>query len=129
MRDKRYIFTIITRAIAKLGLTILDARIITNRQNYTLDTFVVLEKNGDLIKSNQRCNEIKNKILDELNFSKISSNKNKIIPKRKLKSFLIETKIIFENDKKNNRTIMEVITNDRPGVLSCIVEAMDMCGV
>ena len=129
MRDKRYIFTIITRAIAKLGLTILDARIITNRENYTLDTFVVLEKNGDLIKSNQRCNEIKNKILDELNFSKISSNKNKIIPKRKLKSFLIETKIIFENDKKNNRTIMEVITNDRPGVLSCIGEAMDMCGV
>ena len=39
------------------------------------------------------------------------------------------TEILFETDKKNNRTIMEVITIDRPGVLSCIGAAMDLCGV
>ena len=129
MSDKRNIFTIITRAIANLGLTIQDARIITNKKKYTFDTFVVLERNGVLIKSEQRCVEIKNKILDELNSPRPSIKKNKIFPKKNLKSFSIPTKIIFENDKKNNRTIMEVITIDRPGVLSHIAEAMDLCGV
>ena len=129
MSDRRNIFTIITRAIANLGLTIQDARIITNKKKYTFDTFVVLERNGVLIKSEQRCVEIKNKILDELNSPRPSIKKNKIFPKKNLKSFSIPTKIIFENDKKNNRTIMEVITIDRPGVLSHIAEAMDLCGV
>ena len=41
----------------------------------------------------------------------------------------MQTEILFETDKKNNRTIMEVITIDRPGVLSCIGAAMDLCGV
>ena len=129
MSDRRNIFTIITRAIANLGLTIQDARIITNKKKYTFDTFVVLERNGVLIKSEQRCVEIKNKILDELNSPRPSIKKNKIFPKKNLKSFSIPTKIIFETDKKNNRTIMEVITIDRPGVLSHIAEAMDLCGV
>jgi [protein-PII] uridylyltransferase len=129
MKDRKNIFTIITRAIANLRLTILDARIITNQKNYTLDTFVVLESNGDLIKSNERCNEIKHKILNELNSSNRFSKKSKMLPKRELKSFLMPTEILFETDKKNNRTIMEVITIDRPGVLSHIGAAMDLCGV
>ena len=129
MKDRKNIFTIITRAIANLRLTILDARIITNQKDYALDTFVVLENNGDLIKSNERCNEIKHKILNELNSSNSFSKKSKILPKRELKSFLMPTEILFETDKKNNRTIMEVITIDRPGVLSHIGAAMDLCGV
>ena len=35
---------------------------------------------------------------------------------------------MFETDTKNNRTIMEVNTADRPGVLSRISTAMDQCG-
>jgi [protein-PII] uridylyltransferase len=129
MKDRKNIFTIITRAIANLRLTILDARIITNQKDYTLDTFVVLENDGSLIESNERCNEIKHKILNELNLSNSFSKKNKIPLKRELKSFLMPTEILFETDKKNNRTIMEVVTIDRPGVLSHIGAAMDLCGV
>ena len=129
MKDKKNIFAVITKAIANIGLTILDARIITNHENFTLDTFVVLENNGKIITSKSRCNEIKNKILQELSLPHNFPKKGKIIQKRQLKSFLIPTQVLFENDKKNNRTIMEIITIDRPGILSHIGAAMERCGV
>ena len=129
MKDKKNIFAVITKAIANIGLTILDARIITNHENFTLDTFVVLENNGKIITSKSRCNEIKNKILQELSLPHNFPKKDKVIQKRQLKSFLIPTQVLFENDKKNNRTIMEIITIDRPGILSHIGSAMELCGV
>ena len=129
MKDKKNIFAVITKAIANIGLTILDARIITNHENFTLDTFVVLENNGKIITSKSRCNEIKNKILQELSLPHNFPKKDKVIQKRQLKSFLIPTQVLFENDKKNNRTIMEIITIDRPGILSHIGAAMELCGV
>ena len=129
MKDKKNIFAIIAKAIANIGLTVLDARIITNSKNFTLDTFVVLETNGELITSKLRCDEIRDKILSELKLSKRLATKNKMVQKRQLRSFLIPTKILFETDKKNNRTVMEVITIDRPGILSNIGAAMEHCGV
>ena len=129
MKDKKNIFANITKAIASIGLTVLDARIITNQQNFTLDTFVVLETNGKLINSKSRCDEIKNKIINELKLSRRFPEKNKIVQKRQLKSFLMPTQVLFQDDKKNNRTIMEVITIDRPGILSHIGAALELCGV
>ena len=129
MKDKKNIFANITKAIASIGLTVLDARIITNQKNFTLDTFVVLETNGKLINSKSRCDEIKNKIINELKLSRRFPEKNKIVQKRQLKSFLMPTKVLFQDDKKNNRTIMEVITIDRPGILSHIGAALELCGV
>ena len=129
MKDKRNIFSTITKAISNIGLTVLDARIITNDQNFTLDTFVVLETNGKLISSKSRCDEVENKIINELKLSRRFPEKNKITQKRQLKSFLVPTQVLFQDDKKNNRTIMEVITIDRPGILSHIGAALEHCGV
>ena len=120
MKDKKNIFAVITKAIANIGLTILDARIITNHENFTFDTFVVLENNGKIITSKSRCNEIKNKILQELSLPHNFPKKGKIIQKRQLKSFLIPTQVLFETDEKNNRTIMEIITIDRPSCKNAI---------
>ena len=72
MQDRKNIFATTTRAIEKLGLTVVDAKIITNRKDFTLDTFVVLENDGALIKNNDRSNEVKSRILKEL---KSTSNK------------------------------------------------------
>jgi [protein-PII] uridylyltransferase len=128
MKDRKNIFSTTTRAIEKLGLNILDARIITNKNNFVLDTFVVLENNGELIKTKVRSKEIKNDILKGLNSTHAFPEQGKWIEKRQLKSFNLPTRVTFETDKKNNRTIMEVNTIDFPGVLSRISTAMDLCG-
>ncbi len=129
MQDRKNIFATTTRAIEKLGLTVVDAKIITNRKDYTLDTFVVLENDGTLIKNNDRSNEVKSRILKELKPTSNTAEQGGWLEKRQLKSFNLPTRITFEPDKKNNRTIMEVSTIDRPGILSRIGMAMDMCGV
>ncbi len=128
MQDRKNIFATATRAIEKLGLTVVDAKIITNRKDFTLDTFVVLENDGALIKNNDRSNEVKSRILKELKSTSNKMGQGDWLEKRQLKSFNIPTHITFESDEKNNRTIMEVSTIDRPGVLSRIGMAMDMCG-
>jgi [protein-PII] uridylyltransferase len=128
MKDRKNIFSTTTRAIEKLGLNVLDARIITNKSGFVLDTFVVIENNGDLIKTEERSNEIKTRILKALSSTNAFPEQGKWIEKRHLKSFNFPSRVTFETDVKNDRTIMEVNTIDRPGVLSRISTAMDLCG-
>ena len=128
MKDKNNIFSTMTKSIEKLGLNIVDARIITSKKGFTLDTFIVLEKNGALVKTKERFNEIKNTILKGMDSKLTFPKRGKWHEKRQLKSFNLPTRVMFSTDEKNNRTVMEVSTIDRPGVLSRISAAMDMCG-
>lgn len=128
MQDRKNIFATTARAIEKLGLSVVDAKIITNRKGFTFDTFAVLENNGAPIKTKERSSEVKNRILKELNLTTNMHEQGNLLEKRQLKSFNLPTRISFDSDEKNNRTIMEVSTIDRPGVLSRIGMAMDMCG-
>ena len=128
MKDRKNIFSTATRAIEKLGLDILDARIITNKNGFVLDTFVVLENNGEHIKTKERSNEVRIRLSKELNSTQAFPKQGEWVEKRQLKSFDLPTRVTFETDEKNNRTIMEVSTMDRPGVLSRIGTAMALCG-
>lgn len=128
MHDRKNIFATITKTIERLSLNILDARIITNRKGFTLDTFIVLKNDGERIKTKERCKEIKTNILNDLISTTGIPQHSKWIENRQLKSFTLPTRIFFETDEKNNRTIMEVSTMDRPGVLSRISTAMEQCG-
>ncbi|MCK7579602.1 MAG: hypothetical protein MZV65_30435 [Chromatiales bacterium] len=47
-RDQDNLFALITSILDQLGLTILDARIMTGHSGYTLDSFTVLEDSGAL---------------------------------------------------------------------------------
>jgi len=50
-------------------------------------------------------------------------------PSRKLRHFRIPTSVTFSEDRTNGRTMMEVVTTDRPGVLARIANAMRFCRV
>lgn len=127
MPNRKNIFSTSTKVIEKLGLNIMDARIITNKNNYVLDTFAVLESNNKRIKTEERCGEIKKRITRALTSIEKTSEPTKWIENKRIKNFKIPNVVKFETDKKNNRTIMEVNTADRPGVLSRISTAMELC--
>lgn len=129
MPNSRNIFSTTTRVIEKLGLNVLDARIITNKNGYILDTFAVLESNHKRIKTEERCNEVRTRITKALTSTEDIPEPTNWIENRKVKNFKIQNLVRFETDNKNNRTIMEVNTTDRPGVLSRISTAMDLCGI
>jgi len=50
-------------------------------------------------------------------------------PPRQLKNFPIETLVTFSRDNRNQRSLMRLVTGDRPGLLAQVGRAFSECGV
>jgi [protein-PII] uridylyltransferase len=114
------IFTICTATLDQLGLTILDARIMTTNDDFALNSFEVLEQSGDSISESYRINHICNALRNNLLHQEVKEYKNINRLSRQAKHFPIPTNLIFHADPANNQTLLELITTDRPGLLSKI---------
>lgn len=121
---KGFQFSTTTSVLDRLGLNIVDARIIPSNDGYTLDTYVVLEKSGEPISGDYRLDEIRSTLRDELQQTKAPVCITRQMARR-LKHFVIPTQVLFHDDPKNNRTIIEVTATDRPGILSRIASALE----
>ena len=128
--DKSHLFTTITILIEQMNLTVLDARIFTSKNNYTLDTFLVLEADGSQFTDEMRINELKEKLTQYITQPELPdiSDINNNIP-RAAKHFKFPTRVIFEKNVMQNQTMMKVIAYDRPGLLSKVGFAMHHCEV
>lgn len=122
-------FTTTTTALDQIGLTILDARILPSRDGYTLDTYIVLEESGEPIHDPGRINEIRDSLMHLLAHPEDTPSAVRRRVPRQLKHFNIPTQVSFEVDGRNHRTVMEVITTDRPGLLANIGRAMHASAV
>lgn len=122
-------FAIITSVLDQLKLTIVTARIMTSEQNHSMDTYLVLEYNGEAIEDEYRLDEIQKALTQYLikhENPKISVSRR---PARQIKHFEIPTRVSFEDDRCNNRTIMKVVAADRPGLLSRVAQAFLKCNI
>ena len=129
MRDRDFIFATTTWVMERLNLDIHDARIITASSGYVLDTYIVLERSGEVIDGQQRGDEISEALYRALlNIDKVPPFKNSRMTERKLRHFSIPTRVEFTTDEPNNRTIMQVSAADRPGLLSRVGVALRFCG-
>ncbi len=128
-RDQDGLFSISTHTLGALGLNIQEARILTSTNGYTLDTYTVLEADsGEIIQGEQRGEEIITALRHNIK-EHIETPMPARRLSRKLRHFTIPTEVLFSDDPLNARTMMEVITTDRPGVLARIAQAMRFCGV
>ncbi len=119
-KDKPNLFAATVAALDQLSLTVLDARIITSTSQFSLDTYIVLEQSGERITDPQRLThivkELRHSLANPDNFPEIVQRR---LP-RQLKHFDIRTEVSLSNDLTNQRTAVEVITLDRPGLLARI---------
>ena len=129
MKDQDYIFAASTTVLDRLGLNIVDARILTADNGYTLDTYIVLEKSGHPISGRERREEIGTALRQALTHLDKYPRKVSRARPRHWKHFPIPTRVAFSADEQNNRTIMEVSAADRPGFLARIGMALTFCGV
>ena len=127
--DQDNLFAASTAILDRLGLTILDARIITADNGMTLNSYVVLEATGESITAGNREREIRDALHDQLRKPSDAIYPVNRTPRRQLKHFPMPTHIYFQTNESGNRTIMEVSTSDRPGLLSRIGWALAKCGV
>lgn len=127
--DQDYLFAAMTSILSRLALTIHDARIMTSDTHKTLDSYVVLEENGDSITEEVREREIQRALVAQLKHPKDAVVFVNRLPKRQLKHFSIAPRVQFYPDARNQRTVMEVIARDRPGLLARIACALVECKV
>jgi [protein-PII] uridylyltransferase len=122
-------FSKVTAVMDQLGLNVVEAGIITTSDNKMLNTFHVLEESGAAISNDLRIEEIQTALLDELETEDRDSwNVSRRTP-RQYQHFPIKTHIEFKPDGDDQRTIMELITADRPGLLSRIGRAFSECEI
>lgn len=123
--DRDYLFGHITGVLDQLGLTIVDARISLTRDQYVLSSYIILEADNSLITSPAREAQIMQRICAHLNA--IIKQQTAPAPlnidrriSRQLKAFNFASRVSFTQDTHNQRTVLELITADRPGLLSKI---------
>lgn len=128
-RDALQIFAHITGTLDALGLDIVDARITTTSHGWVFYSFMILENDGDIIDNTFRTDEIVSRLHDTL--TQLDQPPDKVsrrIPRR-LKHFDIPPEISFSPDAPRHWTTIELNTNDRPGLLSAVSQAMADEGV
>ena len=127
--NRGHLFAVTTTTLDQLGLSIQDARIFQSRDGHTLDTYIVLEENGEPITDPYRMDEIRQQLSDVLSGPEQPSLQVHRQVARQLKHFPIPTEVSFEEDPHHGRTVMEVVSSDRPGLLSKIGQALVQCHV
>ncbi len=101
-----------------MGLNVVDARLITSANGFSLETYVVLEDNGAVIADPSRIGEIERGLWRNLQQSEDSPLTVTRRAPRQVRMFSTPTQVNFSLDNRNNRTILELIAADRPGLLS-----------
>ncbi len=120
-------FAQVTTTLEQMGVTIVDARILPSKDQHILATFVVLDENNVAISDTSRMADLKKRIQKRLKDPDAELPTPHQHLSRQAKSFKFRTDVQFWDDEKNSRTAIQVITMDRPGLLSRIARALLHC--
>jgi [protein-PII] uridylyltransferase len=107
-----------TAVLDQMGLNVVDARLITSANGFSLETYVVLEDSGAVIADAARIREIERSLWRALQQDEdLPPTVTRRAP-RQVRMFSTPTQVNFSIDSRNARTILELIAADRPGLLS-----------
>ncbi|HEX3602987.1 MAG TPA: [protein-PII] uridylyltransferase [Steroidobacteraceae bacterium] len=107
-----------TGVLDQMGLNVVDARLISSANGFSLETYVVLEDNGAVIADASRIHDIERglwRVLQQVEDSPPAVTRR---APRQVRMFWTPTQVNFSVDSRNQRTILELVAADRPGLLS-----------
>ncbi|MFC4260562.1 [protein-PII] uridylyltransferase [Marinobacter lacisalsi] len=120
VKDRVALFAATTAVLEQLNLNIVDARIsVASKGPWSISSYVVLDEQGQpLGKDPARKERVRKRLVEELDdpddYPEIIQRRTP----RQLKHFSFPTEVTLSNDTFNQRTVIEVITPDRPGLLA-----------
>jgi len=117
--DTQSLFAVITTVLDQLQLDVQSATVNTTGENYALNTFYVLESDGELITEATRIEQIRTALQTELSTPQDipTLGATRRTP-RQLRHFSIPTTVEF--DASAECTEVHIVAADRPGILSSI---------
>jgi [protein-PII] uridylyltransferase len=105
--------------IGQLNLNIFDARIITTDDGYSMDTFVVLDQEGQTLDATVEIRQkLQEKLTEALQHPKDFGYLVQQRTPRLHKLFAIPTQVNITNPEGFSWTRVELICSDRPGLLA-----------
>lgn len=119
--DQHDFFAVSVAAMDQLNLSIQDARIITSVSQFTLDTYMVLNADGQPIGDDpERIAQIRQGLVRALaNPAGYNTLVQRRVP-RQLKLFHFPPQVTITTDSARQVTVLELIAPDRPGLLARI---------
>ncbi|MFQ6021173.1 MAG: [protein-PII] uridylyltransferase [Acidiferrobacterales bacterium] len=127
--DREYLFVVQTAGFDRMNLSIVDARIHTTRNGFALNTFVVLDYSGEAVRDPKVLADLRQRMREQLLSPRQGRDARTAHLSRQLKHFPIETKVNFSSSVNGQQTIMEVIAQDRPGLLYQVALTLQHCRV
>jgi [protein-PII] uridylyltransferase len=122
-----------TAILDRLSLNIVDARITPTTDNFSLDTYFVLEQNGRTIvhpgADPNRIHEIETALRRALGETPHAPVKVARRTPRQVRMFTTRTQVTFDTDARNHRTGLELIAGDRPGLLCAVANVFHEEGI
>lgn len=116
-----YLFANSTAAFEQLNLNIHGARIFTSDDDYCMDTYAVLEDNGNPVGKNpERITAIKSRLEKNLADGSKPMAPSRVRRTRKDRYFSKPIELSFNNPVGKNYSTLEVNCSDQPGILACV---------
>ncbi|MCF9034642.1 [protein-PII] uridylyltransferase [Acinetobacter nectaris] len=119
-QDKPNLFATTVAVLDRMNLDVQNARIITANTDFSLDTYIVLDRFGTLLNDPERQATVKNALIEALShLDQYPNLMQRRIP-RQLRHFNIENKVSIRFDASLQKNIVEISTLDHPGLLAKI---------
>ena len=128
MPTRTGLFEQVTGLFDRLGLNTVDARILTTHDGWVLDTYLVTDRNEKPIRDPHQLEQIRGRLEASLATPATVTELPRLGLPRKYRHFPVRTRIRFSRDPRGERTLMELFTTDRPGLLSLVGHAITRCG-
>ncbi|HTC44670.1 MAG TPA: [protein-PII] uridylyltransferase [Steroidobacteraceae bacterium] len=106
-----------TAVLDQLGLNIVDARVSPTDDGFTLGLYHILEDDGAPITDQDRQTEIENRVLRALLSADSSMPVVSRRAPRQARMFNTATQVTITVDDRNQRSVLELVAGDRPGLL------------
>ena len=116
-RPRRHGFARTTAALDQLGLNIVDARITPTGDGFSLDLYHLLEDDGAPITDVDRLEEIEAALWRSLQGPADAPLVVSRRAPRQARMFNTPTQISLSVDERNRRSVLELTSGDRPGLL------------
>ena len=121
------LFAAVTGILDNLGLSVVDARIISTLDGHTLDTFQVLDETGHAVDNDHHLQQIRQALTEQLARKQRQQVRISRPLSRRQRHFREPVRIGFSVSRHHERTQLEIYCSDRPGVLSDIGRAFSDC--
>ncbi len=116
--QKKLTFANGTAVLGELGMTIVDARIVPLVNGYSLDTYIFMELDKRVHIDESRMSKIRRTLTRVLTAPDDHAAAVTRPAPRQVRMFTTKMAIGFNKDSAKQRTIMELVAGDRPGLLS-----------